>query len=405
MKKFSFKAIIAGLTAAAALLSSCSVTQADSSSKSSGGSDTKATSTDYKYGKIDIPGRDGALCGAPIYIAYENGYFAEEGFDVNLISADFETRKIGLNNGTIPIVNGDFQFFPSIENGIDVKVVDGLHEGCIKFAVRPDSDIETVEDLKGKKIGVDEIGGTPHQVASLWLENAGISADPSDGEVTFLPYSDGNLEFEALASGEIDVAALWDPLGSIHEKAGDVKIIFDLGTDPYFSGYFCCFLYASTKVINEKPDEVAALLRAYRKAQEFIYENPEETVDIIINGNYASIEDKELAVELIKSYGYPSASEHDDSWDQKVKDNVVYFVNGLSQIGYLESDPAEFADKIYYKVDVNLGADETAVNAPADTGEAEGKDVAIDENSEAAPGRLAVEPDGMNTCCKEKEKA
>ena len=112
-------------------LASCSVSEAGSSQSESNktdGTNNAAQNTDFKYGKIDIPGKDGALCGAPIYIAYENGYFAEEGFDVNLISADFETRKIGLNNGTIPIVNGDFQFFPSIENGINVKVVDGLHD-------------------------------------------------------------------------------------------------------------------------------------------------------------------------------------------------------------------------------------------------------------------------------------
>ncbi len=351
MKKTSVTALLAS---AVILLSSCSVSEAGSSGeKGSVDNSNAAASTDYKYGKIDIPGKDGALCGAPIYIAYENGYFAEEGFDVNLISADFETRKIGLNNGSIPIVNGDFQFFPSIENGINVKVVDGLHEGCIKFAVKPDSDIKTVSDLKGKKIGVDEIGGTPHQVASLWLENAGISADPADGEVTFLPYSDGNLEFEALANGEIDVAALWDPLGSIHEKAGDVKIVFDLGTDEYFADHFCCFLYASNKVLEENPDEVAALLRAYRKAQEWIYQNPEESVDIIINKNYASIEDKELAVDLVKSYGYPSAEEHDENWDAHVESDVKYFVDGLAQIGYLESDPGQFAKDIYQKVDVN----------------------------------------------------
>ncbi len=353
------------LAAAAALFSvtGCSVSTAEPEAAGTnppaagetapaGTEQQKAEQTEFKFGKIDIPGKDGALCGAPIYIAYENGYFAEEGFDVTLISADFETRKIGLNNGTIPIVNGDFQFFPSIENGINVKVVDGLHEGCIKFAVRPDSDISTVEDLKGKKIGVDEIGGTPHQVASLWLENAGISADPADGEVTFLPYSDGNLEFEALASGEIDVAALWDPLGSIKEKAGEVKIIFDLGTDPFFKGKFCCFLYASEKVLNDNPEEVAALLRAYRKAQEWIYENPEGAVKKIISGNYASIEDEELAVELIKSYGYPSAAQHGEQWDETVEENVRYFVNGLSEIGYLESDPEQFAADIYQKVDV-----------------------------------------------------
>ena len=337
----------------AVLLASCSVSESKSdSSKADSTASASNSSSDYKYGKIDIPGKDGALCGAPIYIAYENGYFADEGFDVNLISTDFEARKIGLNNGSIPIVNGDFQFFPSIENGIDVKVVDGLHEGCIKFAVKPDSDIKTVQDLKGKKIGVDEIGGTPHQVASLWLENAGISADPAKGEVTFLPYSDGNLEFEALAKGEIDVAALWDPLGSIHEKAGDVRILFDLGTDEYFKDHFCCFLYASSKVLNEEPEKVAALLRAYRKAQEWIYENPEKAVDIIVNKKYAAIEDKELAVSLVKSYGYPSADKHNESWDERVENDVKYFVDGLSKIGYLKSDPSEFAKKIYQKVDV-----------------------------------------------------
>ena len=76
---------------------------------------------------------DGKILDIIDSIAYEKGFFAEEGFDVNLISADTETRKIGLNNGTIPIVNGDFQFFPSIEQGVQVKVVDGLHKGCIKI--------------------------------------------------------------------------------------------------------------------------------------------------------------------------------------------------------------------------------------------------------------------------------
>lgn len=309
-------------------------------------------SGEYKYGNIDIPGLDGSLCGAPIYIAYEKGFFAEEGFNVNLISADTETRKIGLNNGTIPIVNGDFQFFPSIEEGVNVKVVDGLHNGCIKFVVRPDSDIKGVKDLKGKKIGVDEIGGTPHQVASVWLEQAGISAIQQDGEVEFLPFSDGNLELEALYNGEIDVAAMWDPLGSVAEKEGKVKVIFDLSTDPTFAGKYCCFLYASEKLLDEKPDEIAALLRAYRKAQDWIAKNPEEAVNIIISGKYAQIEDKELAVQLITSYEYPTTEDRAAN-KQNVQDDVEYFVQALYDIGYLKSEPEAFAKEIYAEVDVD----------------------------------------------------
>lgn len=313
---------------------------------------TAEGTTQFKYGKIDIPGKDGALCGAPIYIAYEKGFFAEEGFDVNLISADSETRKIGLNNGTIPIVNGDFQFFPSIEEGVKVKVVDGLHNGCIKFVVPKDSPIQTVEDFKGKKIAIDEVGGTPHQVASLWLEKSGISAKPQDGDVTFLPYSDGNLELEAAKSGEVDVAALWDPLGSIAEKSGDFRVVFDLSTDPTFAGKYCCFLYASSKVLDSEPEKISALLSAYRKAQNWIAENPKEAVSIISDKKYSAIDDKELAEELVASYEYPTLKER-ESGGSHVAEDVKYFVTELKNIGYLKTDNADaFADQIYQEVEV-----------------------------------------------------
>lgn len=318
-------------------------------------SNSKEASSDgieYKFGKIDIPGKEGSLCAAPTYIAYEKGFFKEEGFDVNLISADTETRKIGLNNGTIPIVNGDFQFFPSIENDVKVKVVDGLHYGCIKLLVPKDSPIQGVEDLRGKKISVDEIGGTPHQVASVWLEKNGISAKQEDGEVTFLPFDDGNLAVEALRKGEVDVAALWDPFGSVQEKTGEYRVILDISKDEPFAGMYCCFLYASEKLLNEKPDLVAALLRAYRKAQNWIAENPEETVDIIIKGKYSQIEDRELAIELIKSYRYPTTEDR-EKYPDRVKENVIYFADQLHRIGYLNTDPEAFTAKAYAEVDVS----------------------------------------------------
>jgi len=308
----------------------------------------------YKYGKIDLPGKDGALCGAPTYIALEKGFFAEEGFDVTLISADTETRKIGLNNGTIPLVNGDFQFFPSIEEGVNVKVVDGLHKGCIKFVVRPDSNISGVGDFKGKKIGVDEIGGTPHQVASVWLEKAGISAKPQDKDVEFLPFSDGNLELEALYSGQIDVAAMWDPLGSVAEKAGKVKVVFDLTTDPIFADHYCCYLYASSKIIKENPEKISAILRAYRKAQDWISKNPVEAVEIISGKKYSAIEDITLAEELISHYAYPGAHQHGTA-EYDVEADVIYFATALYDIGYLKTAPGQFVKDAYYKVDLSLG--------------------------------------------------
>ena len=111
---------------------------------------------EYKY-HITIPGKGGSLCNSPTYVAYEKGFFAEEGIDVELITSDFEPSKIGLNNGTISTVNGDFQFFPAIQEGIGMSIVDGLHQGCIKVEVLPESEISGVEDLRGKRVGVGAV--------------------------------------------------------------------------------------------------------------------------------------------------------------------------------------------------------------------------------------------------------
>ena len=363
---FNLRKLIAGATTAVlvASLAACANTAPHTdvtTAAGAAGADTGATAApvanngEFKYGKLELSGKDGALCGAPTYIAHAKGFFAEEGFDVTLVSMNTEARKIGLNNGTLPVVNGDFQFFPSIENDVKVKVVDGLHNGCIKFLIRNDSTIKEAKDLKGLKIGDDEIGGTPHQVASVWLEKGGVSADPSKGEVTFLPFDDGNLEVEALKNGDIDVAALWDPFGSVQEKAGNFKLLFDLSTDPAFEGKYCCFLYASEKLLNEKPDEIAALLRAYQKAQDWIAKNPEEAVQIIIDGNYSAIEDKELAVQLIKSYQYPTAEDRAAN-KQDVGADVKYFAQELSNIGYLTTPVDEFVAKAYQKVDLTVAS-------------------------------------------------
>ena len=229
-----------------------------------------------------------------------------------------------------------------------MKVIGGMHYGCIKLIVRNDSDLPAVttdpESLKGLKIGVDEVGGTTFQVASVWLEENGVSAKQEDGEATFLPYSDGNLELEALYNGDIDVAAVWDPLGDIAAASGKAKVLVDISKDEPFAGKYCCFYYASTKVLNENPDEIKALYNAVLKAQKWINENPDEALDLIVKGNYSEVEDKDLAKQLIVDYEYETP-ETEGTHD--VKGDVLYFAKELKNIGYLEGDPEEFTNNLY----------------------------------------------------------
>lgn len=328
-----------GLPVLAGCSSAADVQQAQTS--------TQTQADGSKLITVTLPVKDGSLCNAPMYLAKELGFFEKNGIDANLTSSDQEIVKTGLANGTVPIINGDFKFFQSIENGVDAKVIDGMHYGCIKLLVRPDSNIKSAADLKGKKIATGEIGDTPQQVASLWLEKGGVKATPTGGDVTFLPFSDWNLEVQALKSGEVDMAALWDPVGSQVEKAGDAKVLFDLSKDPELSKYFCCFLYASNKVLKENPDEIAKLNTAVRQAEDWIAQHPEEAVQKISDGGYSEIQDKDLAVQLIKDYKYPTL---DQAAKADTKGNLEYFAKSLNELGYLKETADEFVGKVYSPV-------------------------------------------------------
>ena len=285
-------------------------------------------------------------------MAKEKGFFAEEGIDAKLIAADGETRKLGLSKGTYALTNSDFQFFQAIENGVDIKIVDGIHIGCIKVLVKKGSPYKKASDLRGKKIAVDEIGGTPHQAASLWLSLGGVSTKPEDNQVHFLPYADGNLALEALERGQVEAVSLWDPLGSLAAVDGRADVLMDLATDPVFAGRYCCFYYVSGILLEKEPGKIKALLRALEQAHAWISEHPEETVELMQAGQHSAIEDKEFATALIKSYEYQSPEQKIKS-GRNLKADLHYFADLLHKVGYLQLNADEFTEKIYREVDWN----------------------------------------------------
>ncbi|MPM30517.1 hypothetical protein SDC9_77067 [bioreactor metagenome] len=68
-----------------------------------------------------------------------------------------------------------------------------------------------------------------------------------------------------------------------------------------------------------------------------------------------SIEDRDLAVELVKGYGYPSEADFDTGKALDAQADVKYFAEALHDIGYLTSDPEEYIAKAFTPVDLTLG--------------------------------------------------
>ncbi|MDR3252544.1 MAG: ABC transporter substrate-binding protein [Tannerella sp.] len=310
-------------------------------------SKNRDVSKEFPFGKVEIQGLSGAACAAPGYIAEAKGFFAAEGIDVTLVSGTFETNKTGLASGKFPIAIGDFQYFPSANEGLDIKLVGGLHEGCIKLLVPPGSSIREGKDLVGKRIGVDEIGGSPMAITSVFLAHHNIN--PVNG-VEWLPFPGDQLQAVA-EKGEVDAVALWDPFGALAIRKG-YHVLCDIGEHPLFAGKYCCFLYVSGKQLKENPERIKAILRAYHKAGEWVSAHPEETAKILVEKGYVAADDPELIAELIESYRYHA--KHGAKTRLKAKEDALYFTNELKRTGFLPADldAHSFVDKLYYELKV-----------------------------------------------------
>ena len=105
--------------------------------------------------KVVLGSVGGITCFAPLYTAYHKGFFAAEGLDVELYaeSATFDAMR-ALSSGTL---SGEqdpaFAVFPAIEQGADIRLVGGLHGGCLRLLIGKHSGIRKAADFKGKAIG------------------------------------------------------------------------------------------------------------------------------------------------------------------------------------------------------------------------------------------------------------
>jgi NitT/TauT family transport system substrate-binding protein len=104
----------------------------------------------------------GITCEAPIFCAVENGFFKEEGLDVELVKCEWSKYKDVLALGGFDITHHLIMYLlKPVEQGLDVKFTAGIHQGCLRIQAAANGNIKTVKDLRGKRIGVPGMGTPP----------------------------------------------------------------------------------------------------------------------------------------------------------------------------------------------------------------------------------------------------
>lgn len=226
----------------------------------------------------------GITCEAPLYVAIENGYFKEEGLDVSLTKfSNWSTYKDALGLGQFDITHHlIMMFLKPIEQGMDVKILAGVHRGCLRVQASTTGSVQNLEDLRGKRIGVPGMGTPPFIFANRALALKGI--DPSK-EITWKVYPAGELKL-ALELGEVDAVADSEPIGTLLLSSGKVKNIADQAVDEPFASEYCCAVVANGKFVANNPKAAAAATRAILKAAKWVEANPRAAAIMAVQKKY-----------------------------------------------------------------------------------------------------------------------
>jgi len=328
MRKFSFFVFVMILSLAL-VLTGCG---SNSGSNQDEGNST-ANGNSAESGKV-IVGYWGGTCEAPIYVAYENGYFAEEGLDVELLKITKDVAPLMANN-ELHVFQLTPDKFKPMEQGLDVKIVDGLHTGCIQGAASVESGIKSVADLEGKTVAA-EVGSIAQIQISSQMVKLGL--DPK--KVNWVTYPLPQMEL-ALKKGEIDAFACYDPYPEIAVQNGAVKF-YSNTFDEGLAEYYCCFLGINGTFLKENPETCKKVVRAFSKAAKYLEEHPYEAAQMAVEKGYIA-GTPELNGKLIDDYKWITGDK------ELAYNSILEIWNQIDRAGALEKgkDKKALADSMF----------------------------------------------------------
>lgn len=205
-------------------------------------------------------------------------------------------------------------------------------EKTLALVVKPDSEITTAADLKGKKVAVVK-GSYGHHLLGLILENAGLTLN--DVELVNLPVADIS---NAVAQGQVEAGVIWEPSLTQGVQNNLVKVLAD-GTGIKSNNIF----YIATQEFAENnPAVVEAYITALNKAAEYIKSNPKEAAEAIQADINLPVDE---LVSLFTKYDYTPTINTNDINELKVVDAFCKD-QGLSQVNV---NIDEFVDLQYLK--------------------------------------------------------
>jgi NitT/TauT family transport system substrate-binding protein len=273
-----------------------------------------------------------------MFVAQEKGFFRDEGIDVEFLKTDWDGLRDGLGLGRFDANYTLIMYLlKPIEQGLDVKITGGVHAGCLRIQAGAKTNIKTVEDLRGKRIGIPTMGSPPFLFSSRVL--AAHRMDPKK-DVEWVMVSP-DVSGLALDRGQVDAVADSEPLGSILLAQDKVRTVVDQAEDAPYRDEYCCATVVSGKFAAKDPASAAKVTRALLRGAKWVGENPTAAARLSIEKNYIAASEEINAQAISKLKYLPGVTRCRTSLDQAAAE--------MKAAGLLNpsTDPADLARRAW----------------------------------------------------------
>src|SRR5579884_2708660 len=228
----------------------------------------------------------------PNMLTQRLGYFSQEGLDVTLIDeASGQSSEDEVLAGQVDAGSGSYN------HTIELQAAGKQMECVVQLDIAPGEaeivsskvagQIHSVSDLKGKNLGVTELGSGTQTLTTLLLHKVGVPAD----QVHFVPVGAGDTFIAALQQGKIDAGMTTEPTISRIVSSGLGKVLVDLrspqSTQAALGGNypFICLFMQNSYVAAHK-DVVQKLVSAYVKTLKWIHTHTAEQIADMMPADY-----------------------------------------------------------------------------------------------------------------------
>jgi len=228
----------------------------------------------------------------PLTIAERQGYFKDEGLNVTI--PDFAGGAKALQavvGGSADVVSGAF------EHALNLQAKGQFYRNfvlqgrtpmiVIGASTKEMPNYKSPADFKGKKVGVTAPGSSTNMAVNFFLSKHGLK--PSD--VAIIGVGAGAGAVTALRSGQIDIISNLDPVVTVLDRAGEIKVVVDMrtvkDTREIFGGNMPAgCLYAPQAFIDANPNTVQALTNAIVRADKWIQQAGVEAIAKAVPASY-----------------------------------------------------------------------------------------------------------------------